>query len=465
MSSSYPFLSGACLDTGCSPEALLHNLETLGVNTPDHLLILGYSGGVDSTVLLDLLASARAHITATLWVVHINHNLQEEARGWQAHCQSRCEQLSMPFDAHSVTVAQSTRVSLEAAARTARYSALTDMASARLSALGWEAKTAVILTAHHQEDQAETLLLQLIRGAGGKGLSSMPVCKRLGENILQARPMLACAKASIVQYARQNKLSWLDDPTNQSCDFDRNYVRNEVMPVLRERFPQVDSTFARSAQLLAEQGSVIGELIDYTGLNFNQACLGIPELLKMTPLLRAELIRHWLTVQGRLMPSHAVMKSIQGLLTCSDDKQGEVVWGKTNCLRTYDGQLWLIDEVIHSLAIDSHPNPFIFDAQQGLNLNVTNIDVMLSAQTLIDMGVMGGECEVVFNLSNATKVYLPNRGHSTSLKNVFQSMRVPPWLRAYCPLVRVDGIVIAVININDYITRAAEIKSSVLYKK
>lgn len=438
----------ADLNPECQPSALLSNLNYLGVNTPEHILIVAYSGGVDSAVLLDMLASVRANIVADIRVVHINHNLQDEAQGWQAHCQARCEQLSMAFEAQTIALETPARTSLEATARQARYHALTSTANKYLTQMAHKDGVAGVLTAHHQADQAETLLLQLLRGAGAKGLSSMPVVKPLSNQVLQLRPLLACAKADILAYAHKNKLNWIEDPSNQMVDFDRNYLRHEVLPVMRERFIQADATVARSAQLLASGQRAMTELMAYTGLDFESDKLSVSVLSDMSPSLQSEVIRHWLIQHNLPMPTMAIMAQILNLLSLPSDKQGEVAWGKPchrACLSMYDKQLWQVK----ALGVFDTEQIIEFNPKDGVGWSVGDKTYHLTADTLAKLGVKRGHCELIFNQPNTTKVYFPKKDHSTSLKNVFQSMRVPPWLRLYCPLVRVDGIVSAVVNIKD----------------
>lgn len=439
----------ADLNSGCQPFALLNNLNTLGLNTPNHIWVVAYSGGVDSAVLLDMLASVRADVLADIRVVHVNHNLQDQAQGWQAHCQARCEELSMAFDACAVDVKHTPRTSLEASARQARYDALLSAADEHLNLLNKKDGVGVLFTAHHQADQTETLLLQLLRGAGAKGLSAMPVIKALSNQVLHARPLLACTKADVLAYARQNKLNWIEDPSNQTVDFDRNYLRNEVLPVLRERFIQADSTVARSAQLLASGQLAMTELMSYTGLDFESKAISISVLSNMSPSLQAEVVRHWLSTHDLPMPTMGVMQHILSLLHLSSDKQGEVSWGGRNServrLSSYNEQLWLMEKF----------EPFdadqviAFNPKDGAEWSVGAQSYHLSVQTLGELGINGDKCELIFNQPNTTKVYFVGKAHSTSLKNAFQSMRVPPWLRMYCPLIRVDGIVRGVVNIKN----------------
>lgn len=454
---AYNSISPSVLCPECSPSALLHNLNAIGVNTPNHVWIIAYSGGVDSAVLVDLIASARAQIHAHIRVAHINHNMQSEAQGWQTHCQTRCEQLSLPFLTRTVEVVPTPQTSLEALAREARYTALIDITRECVDEMGW-GHTGVVLTAHHQADQAETLLLQLLRGAGGKGLSGMPVMKPLGANCSLARPLLSCSKDTLLAYAQHNELHWIEDPSNQSTEFDRNYLRHAILPLMRERFPHADTTLSRSAQLLAQQHVVLAELIESTGLACSGTELDTSSFERMSRALQSEVVRHWLSQNQVVLPSQAIVHQLLGLLHSAPDKQGGVTWGASDvraCVRFYDRALWLV----HDLP-DVIPEKVIeFDVQEGVSWSIGEISVTITPTMLNQLGLTSGRCELIFNPPRQTKVYLLGRKHSTSLKNAFQSMKVPPWLRLHCPLIRVDGIVKHIINIRDCLNPTADVVS------
>ena len=208
-------------------------------------LWVGYSGGMDSHVLLHLLT--RLDISPhQLHAVHVDHGLHTDSTRWRAHCERICRQLGVPLKALSVDARPAPGQSPEAAAREARYGAMRSLLNAQ----------AVLLTAHHEDDQAETLLLQLLRGAGPRGLAAMPARARLGEACL-LRPMLGLRREQIRRYAEAEGLSWIDDPSNFDTELNRNFLRHEILPKLRQRWPSLGETLSRSARHCAEAADLL----------------------------------------------------------------------------------------------------------------------------------------------------------------------------------------------------------------
>jgi len=209
---------------------------------------IAFSGGLDSTVLLHLLAHhARNHPTPPLRAVHIHHGLQSAADAWPAHCQAICDPLGIELQVIPVRVGPG--ASREQAARDARYAAFKQL-------LG---PGDVLFTAQHRDDQAETVLLRLLRGAGLRGLSAMPGQRSLGQGYL-ARPLLDTSRQRLHDYACAHRLQWIEDPSNADLGFDRNYLRREVMPRLQQRWPQASQNLARGAQHLGEALGLLDEL-------------------------------------------------------------------------------------------------------------------------------------------------------------------------------------------------------------
>ena len=209
-----------------SPKSKLqHALQKLPPAPQYHV---AFSGGVDSHVLLHLLASQRETLPGSLGAVHVNHHIQQHAGDWEVHCRSVCEELDIPCHFLRVDGKARRGESPEAAARTARYRALAD----------WLPADAVLLTGQHRDDQAETLLLQLLRGAGPRGLAAMPVVTELGNGRL-VRPLLALRRADILDYAHQHRLRWVEDPSNADTRYDRNLLRHRVMPLLQQHWRRV----------------------------------------------------------------------------------------------------------------------------------------------------------------------------------------------------------------------------------
>lgn len=209
---------------------------------------VAFSGGLDSTVLLHLLSQhelARP-LKKHLYAHYIDHGLQAISLDWKAHCKKVCESFQVPFESSVIKIQETQRKGIESVARKLRYQAL----SAQLSGVD-----GILVTGHHQRDQAETVLLNLVRGAGVAGLSAMPYQKEIAlvsSSIRHIRPLLAIAYEKLVAYADYFQLSWIEDPSNESLDFKRNVMRHEVLPVLQAHWPNVEKTIARSAQNMSE---------------------------------------------------------------------------------------------------------------------------------------------------------------------------------------------------------------------
>ena len=261
---------------------------------------IAFSGGLDSTVLLHLLANlAKTESLPALRAIHVHHGLQAAADGWPEHCRSICDALGVPLQVARVQVQSG--ASLERAAREARYGAFLQATQAN----------ELLLTAQHRDDQAETLLFRLLRGAGVRGLSGMPGKRVLGRGHL-LRPLLDIPRAELEAYATEHQLSWIEDPSNQDRQFSRNYLRHQVFPVLTERWPQAVATMARSAAHLSEAQGLLDDLaqIDLARARAESDFdwLGVPSLA-LAPLAvlsaarQRNALSHWLVTLTRLPDS------------------------------------------------------------------------------------------------------------------------------------------------------------------
>ena len=278
----------------------------------------GFSGGLDSTVLLHLLAAERASTGMVLSAAHVHHGLNPQADAWARHCRAICRQLDVPFWLRRVQVNRAPRTSLEEEARTARYAAL--------AALPVE----VIALAHHADDQAETLLLQLLRGAGPKGLAGMAPLKPLVGAALEHdtvkpmllwRPLLDCTRAALEAYARQHQLAWIEDDSNQDVRFKRNFVRSHVMPVLADGFPAPVATLARAARHQAEVAALADALADSDLSGTRRAAgLEVAILLMLDDVRLKNLLRRWLAQHALRQPSEArLLALVRALRQSSND--------------------------------------------------------------------------------------------------------------------------------------------------
>jgi tRNA(Ile)-lysidine synthase len=276
------------------PAKLLHALAPWRNAPAWHI---AFSGGLDSTVLLHLLANSES--IPPLSAVHVHHGLQAAADAWPSHCQSICDHLGVPLRIMRVQVQPG--ASLEGAAREARYQAFTEVMGAG----------AVMLTAQHREDQAETLLFRLLRGAGVRGLTAMPVHRPLVGGHL-VRPLLHVSRGELEAYAMAHQLQWIADPSNTDTQFSRNYLRHRVFPRLTERWPQAVSRLARSAEHLNEAQGLLDELarIDLQAADQPSPFpwLPLPSLMlaclrELSDARQRNALRHWLSPLTRLPDS------------------------------------------------------------------------------------------------------------------------------------------------------------------
>nr|WP_152482061.1 tRNA lysidine(34) synthetase TilS [Stutzerimonas frequens] len=252
---------------------------------------MAFSGGLDSTVLLHALVRlAERRALPPIRAIHVHHGLQVAADDWPAHCQQVCDRLGVALEIVRVQVIPG--ASLERAARDARYQAF----AARLG------EDDLLLTGQHRDDQAETLLFRLLRGAGVRGLAAMPVARALASGQL-VRPLLDVSRAELEDYARANGLAWVEDPSNKQLEYSRNFLRRQVLPLLQQRWPHVSSSLARTAAHMADAQQLLDELaqqdlavaqadIDFDWLNLPS--LALAPLRELTPARQRNALRHWL---------------------------------------------------------------------------------------------------------------------------------------------------------------------------
>ena len=261
---------------------------------------IAFSGGLDSTVLLHLLASlANTETLPPLSAVHVHHGLQAAADAWPAHCQSICDNLGVPLSVKRVQVQPG--ASLERAAREARYRAFAEVTGAG----------EVVLTGQHRDDQAETLLFRLLRGAGVRGLAAMPAQRPLAGGYL-VRPLLDVSREALEVYAHEHQLKWIEDPSNADSRFSRNYLRHRVLPALTERWPQAVTGLSRTAEHLGEAQGLLDELalLDLQAASKASVFpwLGLPSLAlaplcELSDARQRNALRHWLAPLTRLPDS------------------------------------------------------------------------------------------------------------------------------------------------------------------
>ncbi|MBK4765297.1 MAG: tRNA lysidine(34) synthetase TilS [Pantoea sp. Brub] len=265
-------------------------------------IAVAFSGGLDSTVLLHYLNMwHKKNPVSKMRAIHINHNLNSQSNKWAMHCKNICMQLHIEYNIVCINVKNNKGQGIEASARQGRYNAL-------ISALNCKE---YLITAHHLDDQCESLLLALKRGSGPKGLSAMQMINHIGNNKL-LRPLLKCSRKTIEEYARLNNLTWIEDNSNLNINYDRNFLRHCIIPKLIHRWPSFTQTSSRSAMLCAEQEALIDEFLIHQ-LNYliqsNGSLYFIP-LLQMSKIKVYAILRRWIAYLGGIMPSFDMIKHI-----------------------------------------------------------------------------------------------------------------------------------------------------------
>jgi len=401
---------------------------------------VAFSGGLDSHVLLHALSCLAADYPFTLYAIHVDHSIQTMSADWAGHCQLICDDLGIPLITRKVTVDALKGQSLEAMARDARYSALAEALPVN----------GICMTAQHLNDQAETVVLQLLRGAGMHGMAAMPATKAFAAGHM-LRPLLGYTRASLHEYASTEGLSWLEDPSNQDHRFDRNYLRNKILPALRARWPGMDKSFSRSASHAASAVSLLDE-IGQSDLVRCQAAdnhyfppaiasLRADILAELSPVHQKNALRCWVRMNGLTVPGDERLQALIRLLEESTGK-GAVDW-PAGAFRLYNNLLWLCDSPDLIL-----PGDEVLLWSPDRPLQLCKPELKLQATKLVGEGVAlsalkGSELQVRFRQGGEV-CKMPGEHGSKTLKKLLQDLAVPPWLRASLPLIYLHGELIAV---------------------
>ena len=399
---------------------------------------VAFSGGLDSHVLLHALSGLAADYPLSLEAIHINHSLQPQSAAWAAHCQQVCDGLSVPLTIRTLSIDQKKGESLEALARDARYAALAECLP----------EGGLCMTAQHRNDQAETLLLQLLRGAGVRGLAAMPDSKNFSRGRL-LRPLLDFSRQDLLNYANSHKLAWVEDPSNQDNSFDRNYLRNKVLPVLRERWPGVDKSISRSARHAASAATLLDE-IARSDLNAcsaasnhffppSIACLDANLLAGLSSTHRINALRYWVRVNGLSVPGDERMQSLNQLLEDSS-AQGSVDWSG-GVLRLDNNILWLCEKTA-----EADDNNECLDWFLATPLQFQNFRLLANTtrgEGLSKSLLNGSALQVGFR-QGGEQCRMPGDHGKKPLKTLFQDLSIPAWMRDSIPLVLFNDELVAV---------------------
>lgn len=388
---------------------------------PGQTLLLGLSGGLDSCVLLHLLARLRDKLAFGLRALHVNHGISPHAGDWESFCAALCAREAVPFESASVVVPRASGLGLEAAAREIRYSVLLSQ------------PVDAVLLAHHQDDQAETLLLQLLRGAGVQGLAAMPArsAGHPGQPAL-LRPLLDVPRTQLLCYARAHALRWIEDESNLDLAYDRNFLRHRVLPRLAERFPACRATLARTAAHLAEAASLLEEVAAADAVHcVRDGSLQIAGLRALSEARATNLLRHWLRGLGSGISSRRLREVLRQLQARRDARPRiPVAGGSVQRYRdalhfvpatmeaALEERLWMGEEVLVLPGGQLH-----FQRTQGEGLALSRVET----GQLVIRRRLGGER------------FRPDcRRPTRSLRHLLQEAGMPPWRRETLPLLYLD---------------------------
>jgi tRNA(Ile)-lysidine synthase len=382
-------------------------------------ILVAFSGGMDSTLLAHLLVKQR-HKLGSLRLAHVDHGLQSASADWSRRCVQLARRWRVPIIELQAHIVRG-KASPEAAARDARYALLAQAME----------PGEVLVTAQHRDDQAETLLLQLLRGAGVAGLAAMPEFVPFAQGFL-ARPLLAVARTDLEAAARAARLRWIDDPSNADTRFSRNFVRHRLMPLIREHWPGADKALARSAAHMAEAAALLHEratqdladLADGAGLSVS-ALRALP-VTRRRNALRAFIARH-----GVEMPEASRLREMSGpLLTARADAQPGIAWAEVRIVRR-SGRLELQKSPEEHREFVAKSWRWRDDRQ--LNLDTGSLTLQDDAEGPIDLSKLPAVLELRAR-AGGERLRPGARARTQTLKSLLQNAKVPVEDRARLPL-------------------------------
>lgn len=414
-------VTAACVVTAPTkpPEPSMRALPDLVVmRNEGRPLLVGYSGGLDSAVLLHLLAQDPDARASGLRAIHVHHGLQSEADEWAAHCRRTCNSLGIELVVERVQV-EDAGLGREGAARSARHAAFARVLR----------DDEVLTLAHHRDDQAETFLLRALRGSGVDGLAAMRSWRAYAQGWLW-RPLLETSRDALHDYASTHGLSWIEDPSNDDASLDRNFLRSQVMPLLRTRWSNADAAFARSATLSAEAADLLdaGDAMALASARDDDGTLAGDALQALPPTRRARVLRRWIIQHGLPpLPANGVARIEGDMLGGRADGEARFEWAGA-CMQHWRGRLYAQSIPLALPSAWSRE----WDGSDILHLPTgATLELIGAARFDVPMRVHGRQ--------GGERILLPRRTHHHTLRHVLQDQGVPPWRRIGMPLLSDSG--------------------------
>ncbi|WP_440904600.1 tRNA lysidine(34) synthetase TilS [Catenovulum sp. SX2] len=385
--------------------------------------VVAFSGGVDSTVLLYLVQHHCQALNIPVTAIYVNHGLSANADNWQQHCQQTAERIGVQFKSVKVNIQQTSRQSIEQLAREARYQAL----------IQHSADKSVIFAGQHQDDQTETFLLRLKRGSGPNGLACMRPLRNLTENRLLYRPLLHVSREQIEAFAQTNKLNWIEDESNKNDLFERNFLRNQIIPQFKQKWPQFSAMVNRSAELCNEYQLLADELaqIDAKNAIDSNNRLLVKACLSISQHRQNNLIRHWLQSQQVLLPSTKQMQQIEQVLLAKEDAQ-PVVQLACSQIRRFNKKLYLLKQAELDW-IAQTPNNILVELKPQMQLLAADAKSLTIKQVKqgrrIRLATAQEQVSIRYNIKSSTKCLPDYRQQSRTIKKILQELSIEPWFR------------------------------------
>ena len=415
-------------------------------------ILLGLSGGADSVVLLHLLNQLSGDYSWKLSALHVHHGISPHADAWAAFCTDLCSRYEIPFQIVQVDIGPLREHGIEGAARKLRHAAL-DRQPVDFIAL-----------AHHQDDQAETLLLQLLRGAGVRGASAMPVIRQRPGQPTQLRPLLNVARTELLSYAKQHALQWVEDESNADDTYPRNFLRHQMLPLLEQRFPSYRATLARSANHFAEASNLLDQLAQQDAQDaLHNSSLEVARLQALSFSRAKNLLRYFLNSLGAPMPQAIQLEEmLQQLCGARPDAAMQLSFGNWQ-LRRYRDKAYAFPALPEpnaefcvkwhgeaSMELPALGGTLHFEAVTGHGLSLEKLK-----QATVTVRLRRG----------AERIRLYNKRPTRPLKNLLQEHGIPPWQRDRLPLLFCGETLAAIPGIGvDFTYQAAQEETGVILK-
>jgi tRNA(Ile)-lysidine synthase len=411
-----------------TPENILPELLEVGKGSN---FVVALSGGLDSLVLLYSLNQLirRGRLTGELAAIHVNHGLNPAADDWQAFCVGICEGFEIPLQTVILTLDVERSENLEERARNARYAEFESMLR----------PDQCLLLGHHRDDQMETLMLRLMRGSGPRGIAGMPLGRSLGDSQL-LRPLLKVDRASLMKFATEQGLNWVEDDSNQSHDFDRNYVRHELLPIIEKRWPGYRQSWEKALVLNQEADTLLAELAaeDLAKVaTARQQVLDLVPLLSLSVPRQRNLLRHWLETLGFLSGGwHFLRKLTQEIIPARPDSSASLR-SESGYLQRFRNQLFALDA---ESEIDTSTRSWNLALEPKCDLvNNGQLQCVLtkSSKTSAETNaLLSLDCKLLsVKFRQGGELFQSDGRPHKTVKKLMQEFGVAPWLRSRYPLI------------------------------